>query len=183
MSMASAPQYPLADSKNELEVAMQTTHDMPPSVVAQVTALTDMPWEALKALWQELYQEAVPTHNRTFIEKRLAFRLQELALKGKGRELLKQNKRRIEALIEKDKVPHANQAMTPVPGTVLTRLYNDRTYTVSVTHDGQYDFEGRLYSSLSPIAREITGTRWSGPLFFGLRKRASGGHKKRGNKA
>jgi hypothetical protein len=36
--------------------------------------------------------------------------------------------------------------------------------------DGQFDFEGRTYKSLSVIAREITGTRWSGPLFFGLRK-------------
>ena len=42
-----------------------------------------------------------------------------------------------------------------------------------VTHDGQYDFQGRMYPSLSMIAREITGTRWSGPLFFGLKAPAT----------
>ena len=42
-------------------------------------------------------------------------------------------------------------------------------HRVTVTLDGRYDFEGRLYPSLSMIAREITGTRWSGPLFFGVR--------------
>ena len=40
------------------------------------------------------------------------------------------------------------------------------------TADGQSDFEGRMYQSLSIIAREITGTRWSGPVFFGLKPRA-----------
>ena len=42
-----------------------------------------------------------------------------------------------------------------------------------VTQDGQYDFQGRMYPSLSMIAREITGTRWSGPLFFGLKAPAA----------
>jgi hypothetical protein len=53
-----------------------------------------------------------------------------------------------------------------VGGTVLSRLYQEQEYRVTVTHDGQFDFEGRTYKSLSVIAREITGTRWSGPLFF-----------------
>ncbi len=54
-------------------------------------------------------------------------------------------------------------------GTLLTREYRGIAYKVVVTADGQYDFEGRLFPSLSMIAREITGTRWSGPLFFGLK--------------
>ena len=57
-------------------------------------------------------------------------------------------------------------------GTVLTREYQGVEHRITVTLDGRYDFEGRLYPSLSMIAREITGTRWSGPLFFGLKTSA-----------
>jgi hypothetical protein len=44
---------------------------------------------------------------------------------------------------------------------------------LALTQDGQYDYQGRMYPSLSMIAREITGTRWSGPLFFGLKTPAT----------
>nr|WP_197716773.1 DUF2924 domain-containing protein [Methylocaldum marinum] len=60
-------------------------------------------------------------------------------------------------------------AERPAAGTVLVRKYKGVEYRVIATADGQYDFEGRMYPSLSMIAREITGMRWSGPLFFGLR--------------
>lgn len=53
--------------------------------------------------------------------------------------------------------------------TLLTREYRGVAYRVAVTADGQYEFEGRMFPSLSMIAREITGTRWSGPVFFGIK--------------
>ena len=55
------------------------------------------------------------------------------------------------------------------PGTVLTRQYNGVDHQVLVRADGQFIYAGKPYPSLSMIARTITGTRWSGPLFFGLR--------------
>jgi hypothetical protein len=55
---------------------------------------------------------------------------------------------------------------------VLTREYRGIEHHVAVTQDGQYEYQGRRYPSLSMIAREITGTRWSGPLFFGLKASA-----------
>jgi hypothetical protein len=57
------------------------------------------------------------------------------------------------------------------PGTRLLRTWQGRTYTVTVADPG-FLFSGRSYRSLSVIAREITGTPWSGPVFFGLQKRA-----------
>ena len=54
------------------------------------------------------------------------------------------------------------------PGTTLMRSWGDRSWSVLVTETGLV-FEGRHYDSLSKIAREITGARWSGPRFFGLR--------------
>lgn len=55
-------------------------------------------------------------------------------------------------------------------GTVLVRQWKDRSYRVSITEDG-FSYEGRSFTSLSEIARLITGTRWNGPRFFGLRRR------------
>ena len=58
-------------------------------------------------------------------------------------------------------------------GTLLTREYQGKEYQVMATVDGQYEFEGRPYRSLSRIAKEITGTAWSGPVFFGLKTTAA----------
>jgi len=57
------------------------------------------------------------------------------------------------------------------PGTALTRIWKGVRYEVRVTGTGTYRFKGSEYESLSEIARMITGTRWSGPRFFGLKSR------------
>ena len=58
----------------------------------------------------------------------------------------------------------------PGPGTLLTRRLGDRQIVVKVLNDG-FEYEARRYRSLSAIAREVTGTRWNGLLFFGLAER------------
>ena len=54
------------------------------------------------------------------------------------------------------------------PGTKFLREWNGRTHEVIAVADGGFLYRGIAYRSLSAIAREITGTRWSGPAFFGL---------------
>jgi hypothetical protein len=71
--------------------------------------------------------------------------------------------------VETGKVKKRDRDYRPAAGTLLVREYKGVEHRVIATADGQYDFEGRMYPSLSMIAREITGMRWSGPLFFGLR--------------
>jgi hypothetical protein len=56
------------------------------------------------------------------------------------------------------------------PGTVLVREWNGRTFTVRVLADG-FEHEGQRYTSLTQLARTITGAHWSGPRFFGLLRR------------
>jgi len=138
-------------------------------VVAQVVSLPSLPMPEIKALWQQLFGTDVPTRNRQFLERRLAYRLQEDAFRKVDPGLLERNRRRIATLVETGKNQRRDRDYRPVAGTVLTREYRDVVYRVIATADGQYDFEGRMYPSLSMIAREITGTRWSGPLFFGLK--------------
>ena len=148
----------------------QLNNTIPPiSVAAQITRLPQLPMPEIKALWQRLFDGATPTHNRQFLERRIAYRLQEIEFRKVDPNLLERNKRRIASLVETGMLKKRDRDYRPVAGTLLTREYRDKEYRVIVSADGQYEFEGRTYQSLSMIAREITGTRWSGPVFFGLK--------------
>jgi Protein of unknown function (DUF2924) len=70
--------------------------------------------------------------------------------------------------MEKD--PNSTISNTRVikPGTRLIRQWQGKSYKVTVAKSG-FEYDGQWYASLSEIARLITGTRWSGPLFFGLK--------------
>ena len=145
----------------------------PPSMASQIARLPELPMPEIKALWQRLFGDDTPTHNRQFLERRIAYRLQEVEFRKTDGNLLERNKRRIASLVETGKVKKRDRDYRPAAGTVLTRDYQGVEHRVIVTQDGQYDFQGRMYPSLSMIAREITGTRWSGPLFFGLKAPAT----------
>ncbi len=146
-----------------------STFTTPLSVASQIARLPELPMPEIKHLWQRLFGGDTPTHNRQFLERRIAYRLQEVEFRKIDAGLLERNKRRIASLIETGKVKKRDRDHRPAAGTVLTREYQGVEHRVIVTQDGQYDFHGRMYPSLSMIAREITGTRWSGPLFFGLK--------------
>ena len=145
----------------------------PASVAAQIAQLPELAMPEIKSLWKKLFHADTPNSNRQFLERRIAYKLQEIEFRKVDPNLLDRNKRRIAALMENGKVTMRDADYRPVAGTMLTREYKGREYQVIATADGNYDFEGRRYESLSPIAREITGTRWSGPLFFGLKVRAA----------
>ena len=141
------------------------------SVLARVAALKKMPTAELKQQWQQLFETQAPPYNRRFLESRLAYRIQELAYGGLKPETVK----RLEALGEQ--LDGGNIVLRrirgddkPIAGTRLIREYQGIEYTVTVLHDG-YEWQGRPYQSLSAIARAITGTRWNGWVFFGLKNR------------
>lgn len=145
------------------------THSTPPSVAAQIARLPELPMAEIKALWQTLVGGDTPTHNRQFLERRLAYRLQEREYRKVDAFLLDRNHRRIDSLVKTGKVKKGDRKDRPPAGTVLVREYKGVEHRVTATADGQYEFQGRLCQSLSMIAREITGMRWSGPVFFGLK--------------
>ena len=141
----------------------------PPSVLTQIAQLPDFSIDDLRALWLELNGSTSPNSNRAFLERRIAYGLQERAFRKVSQGLLERNAHRIDKLLATGKVSKTDRDIRPVPGTVITREYRGQMHRVVVGTDGQYEFEGRHYPTLSMIAREITGTRWSGPLFFGLK--------------
>ncbi len=74
-----------------------------PSVVAQITQLPDLTMDEIKALWRRLYRKDPPTHIRSFLEKRLAYRLQELEFKRTHQNFAEKNERRIQAILNTGK--------------------------------------------------------------------------------
>ncbi len=139
------------------------------SVLAQLAALGTASTPALKAQWRALFGAEPPPFSRPYLQSHLAYRIQELAYGG----LRPETVQRLEALGErldggKPQVRRVRQDDRPIAGTRLVREYQGVEHTVSVLPDG-YEWQGRPYRSLSAIARAITGTRWNGPSFFGLR--------------
>jgi hypothetical protein len=142
-----------------------TTHDPIP---ARLAALKSMPAGQLKEQWRELFATEPPPYNRPFLESRLAYRIQELAYGGLKPETVRRLEQMGEELDGGDVVKRrARHDTKPIVGTQLVREWRGTEHVVTVLADG-FEWEGRPFRSLSAIARAITGTRWNGPLFFGL---------------
>ena len=143
------------------------------SVLRQMALLQSMSLEQLREKWLDLYGEEPPQYKKQFLIKRLAYRIQELFYGG----LSEQANVHLQQAAKEDPVATVNRRIPEerksneaiLPGTRLVRVWNDRRYEVTVLADG-YEFEGRTFRSLSAVAREITGTRWNGKVFFGLKK-------------
>ncbi|MDG4602609.1 MAG: DUF2924 domain-containing protein [Defluviicoccus sp.] len=146
---------------------------MSDSVLAQLTALPGKTTPELKQLWRELYGREPPPYSKPFLIKRLAYRIQELSYGGLSTRAEAKLAERIEDedLRAKGKQP-ARRGDRPIAGTRLIREWQGVEHCATVLDDG-FEYQGRRYQSLSAIARAITGTRWSGPLFWGLRNHRS----------
>jgi hypothetical protein len=161
---------------------MTTTDSAPPptptapaipkeQVLPRLAALQIATAAELRDQWRALFGREPPPYNRKFLESRLAYRIQELAYGG----LRPETRARLEALGEQ--LDGGNVVLRrvradsrPLPGTRLIREHGGVQHVVTVRADG-FEYEGRPYRSLSAIARHITGTRWNGWTFFGLKGR------------
>ena len=146
---------------------------MTDTVLARIAALKDMPIPALKQQWRDLFETEPPPYNRRFLEHRLAYRIQELAYGGLKPETLKRLKTLGEELDGGDPVRRRQPANErPLAGTHLIREYQGVEHCVTVRAD-DFEYLGRPYKSLSSVAHEITGTKWNGWVFFGLKNHQS----------
>jgi len=113
---------------------------------------------------QPLQDDASPQLSPELLVRAVAYRIQELA-SGRPRELKRQLR---QIAVELQQTGRATIRLQLKPGNRLVRERQGRTYEVLVQDDG-FSWQDTRYRSLSAIARKITGTAWSGPLFFGLR--------------
>ena len=166
-----------------------------PSLIRQIAELKEMPLDALRERYREVFGEEPTIANKDHLWKRIAYRLQEIKHGG----LSPEARARLEEMMpvapemclrsrtrRKTRAGQAAAAGTapgpprdprlPAPGTVLTRRYNGVEYRVTVL-DAGFEYAGRTYRSLSAVAREITGTAWNGYGFFALQRRKTGGRR------
>ena len=141
----------------------------PDPIPARLAALKTATTPDLRQQWRDLFATAPPPFNRRYLESRLAYRIQELAYGGLKPETIRRLERLGEDLDGGDRKKSRIRADSmPITGTRLLREWQGAEYVVTVTADG-FDWQGRPYKSLSAIARAITGTRWNGWAFFGLK--------------
>ena len=135
------------------------------NIIGRVAALPTLESAQLKDLWQELYSEPAPKKKREYLIPRLAYKMQELEYGG----LELDDQKEINNFIKNEPTrPTKNKRIhMPKVGTKLIREYKGKEHQVTVTRTG-FEYQGRTFKSLSQIATAITGTRWNGPLFFGL---------------
>jgi hypothetical protein len=142
-----------------------TNHDPIP---ARLAVLKTTPTPDLKRQWRELFDSEPPPFNRRFLESRLAYRIQELTYGGLNPETVRRLERLGEDLDGGNRNKSRQRLDRPITGTRLLREWQGVEQIVTVTADG-FEWQGRPYQSLSAIARAITGTRWNGWVFFGLK--------------
>jgi len=143
-------------------------------ISAEIAALAALSINDLKSRWRESYDTEPPLRiSRELLTRAIAYRLQEREFGG-----LAPATRRLLQRVADDLSSHRailSVARKAAPGTLLIREWRGRTHQVTV-HDDGVVYRGKRYGSLSEVARLITGTRWSGPLFFGLRKPVEEAH-------
>jgi hypothetical protein len=134
----------------------------------QLSSLPSLNREGLVALWRKIFDKDPPTRmHKELMVQFLAYRIQEQKY-GPAND---RNRRRLDHLaiaIENNSGSSSSKKFPIKPGTRLLREWKGQVHVVNV-EDGLYEYRGTRYQSLSEIARLITGTRWSGPLFFGTK--------------
>jgi len=139
------------------------------ALAREIAALRQATPADLKERWRALYGTAAPRRiSRDLLIRALAYRIQEKALGGP-----KPSTRRLLIKVAADASARRSIEVTPEPttlkpGTVLLREWHGTQHQVIVRENGIV-FNGKQYKSLSEVAYRITGTKWSGPAFFGLK--------------
>ena len=132
------------------------------AIVAEIERVRSLAGDGLRRRWQSVFGRSAPQHLTPDLMRRMiAARIQEEAFGTLDRATLKL----LDGLARRDRTTAERNLKV---GTVLVRDYQGRRHTVTVEPEG-YVWEGNPYSSLSAIARAITGTAWSGPRFFALK--------------
>ena len=157
------------------------------NITKEVEILKSKTVKQLKNKYLEVYGEETKSHNKQFLIKRIAWRLQAnfeggLSERARKRALAiandadlrirvpKDNENENHSAVQRTKVrKFSNDNRLPKPGTILTRKYKGNMLVVTVLEKG-FDYDGHVYRSLTAVAEKITGTQWNGYNFFKLNK-------------
>jgi hypothetical protein len=144
------------------------------SILEQITALKNASLLELRKKYSEVFDSKnAPSTNKTYLWQKIAYRMQELEYgclpeeaRNKAKELAKEydpiNNKALRPIGSKDL---SRDQRLPIPGTVITKEYKGTTIEVKVLDKG-FEYSGKVYKSLTAIAKEVTGCHWNGYLFF-----------------
>lgn len=168
---------------------------MPMYIKAELAALRRMTPAQLRQKYLEVFGEPSRSGNKSFLIKRVAWRIQSLAegdLSERARQRAAELARDADIRTTTPRVPSPARGLAvpatsgpparttlrgarsdpggrlPMPGTILAREYRGRTIEVTVLPKG-FEWEGQVYRSLTAVAKSVTGSHWNGYLFFGLK--------------
>jgi hypothetical protein len=136
-------------------------------LAAEIASLSKLDIDELRKRWKAIYGRAPSGEiGRSFLTRAISYRFQERAYGG----LKPSTCRLLTRAVEEIETGSSNKPQTRMAqsGTILIREWRGTAHRVTMLDDG-VTFNGKRYRSLSEVAREITGSRWSGPRFFGLR--------------
>jgi Protein of unknown function (DUF2924) len=139
----------------------------------------------LKVKYREVFGQESRSNHKQFLVRRIAWRLQanaegDLSERARQRALALAEEAELRtrapaSLLKKLSGANHRDSRLPPPGTWLTRQFQQQSVTVEVLDKG-FGYQGRVYKSLSAVARHVTGTQWNGFSFFGLQGSANGSH-------
>lgn len=134
-----------------------------------IEALGRMSPAELRSVWRETFKKAAPQLSPDLLARGISYRLQERQHGGLPPSVRLELSRLTRLVVRTGECLPANH-ISLKPGTRLVREWNGRALNVLVCDQG-FELDGRQYASLTQIAHDVTGTRWSGPRFFGLKSR------------
>lgn len=143
------------------------------SVLRQLAALQNMKLPELQDKWRDLYGFEPPHFKSPFLKKRLAYRIQELFYGG----IEPAVKEKIKEMAANDSMASELERPSPIKkngkilsGTRFIREWNGKTYE-TIARDNGFEYNGQMYRSLTALATAITGTKWNGHTWWGLKNR------------
>jgi len=152
------------------------------AVGMEIESLRNLKTSELRTRYRDVFGEASPSFNRAHLFRRIAWRLQaeaeqDLSERARRRaaQLANDSDLRLRAPrsfwgeVERNGEPPNRDPRLPPTGTALERAYQGQILRVTVLANG-FEYHGKNYASLSAIAHRVTGTRWNGFHFFGLKQ-------------
>jgi hypothetical protein len=137
----------------------------------QLAELAGMSPAQLRAKWRDCWRKPAPDIGPDLLRRGIAWKLQSRVHGDLPGHLRRQLERAAERLRRGEELVGSNRPSLK-PGTRLVRCWQGRVHQVLVLDNG-YEYDARRFSSLTQVATAITGAHWSGPTFFGLKKRKS----------
>jgi hypothetical protein len=139
------------------------------SLEQQLAELPGMSPAQLRAKWRDCWRKPAPDIGPDLLRRGIAWKLQS-RVDGDLPSHIKRELERAADCLRRGEVLTSSSRLSLKPGTRLVRQWRGRVHHVLVLDEG-YEYDARRFSSLTQVAAAITGTHWSGPNFFGLKKR------------